>query len=347
VLFELGGRPVGPSAPVFVIAELGLNHGGDLDCALALVDAAADAGATGIKLQTLESDALVAPSCPAPAHLSAASLRDFFVRFELDFEAHRHIVTRARQRGLAVLSTPLSEYAVAMLEPLALDGYKIASGDLTYDGLIAAAARTGRPLVLSTGMGDLDEVLHAVDVAKRAGAKDMAILHCVSAYPTPVDCQNLRAIETLRAATGLPVGLSDHGPGLLSAVAATALGAVIYERHFVLSPEHDAVDRAVSSTPEELEAIVQAVAATRAALGDGVKECLPVELVNRTASRRGVYAARRLRVGDIITEGDIVCLRPANDIAPQHTRALLGATAARDISAGDAIQMIDLCGVHA
>jgi sialic acid synthase SpsE len=342
VLFEIAGRRIGATEPVFVIAEIGLNHGGQVHRALELVDAAADAGASAVKLQTLEADTLVAAHCPAPAHVTAASLRDFFRQFELGFDAHRTIVARARKRGLAVMSTPFSETAVPMLAGLRLDAYKIASGDLTYDGLIAAAARTGRPLVLSTGMSELHEVEHALAVARGAGAGQVAVLHCVSSYPTPPEAENLNAIRTLAGHLGVPVGLSDHGAGLLSAVTAAALGASIYERHLVLSHDHDAIDRAVSSTPQELSAIVRALAQTRTALGDGVKSCLPAELPNRVPSRRGIYAARRLQPGHTITTADLAILRPETALKPAQVSALIGATVARDIPAGEALVPTDL-----
>src|SRR5687768_1242833 len=187
---RIGRRAIGPDARVFAVAELGLNHGGDLQQAIALVDAAAHAGASAIKLQTLCADRLVAPSCPPPAHVNVSSLREFFSTFELDADAHRAVVTRAREHGLAVLSTPFSEDVLPMLEELDIDAYKIASGDLTYDGLIAAVAATGKPLVLSTGMSTLAEVIRAVHVARRAGAEGIAVLHCVSAYPTPPGSEN-------------------------------------------------------------------------------------------------------------------------------------------------------------
>jgi sialic acid synthase SpsE len=342
VSIEIGGRRIGGSNPVFVIAEIGLNHGGSVERALELVDAAADAGASAVKLQTLDSDALVAQHCPAPAHVSATSLRDFFRQFELDLAAHRAVVLRARRRGLAVLSTPLSEQAVQLLEPLELDAYKIASGDLTYDGLIAVAARTRRPLILSTGMSDLCDVRRAVHVARETGNQDLALLHCVSAYPTPVASQNLRAIATLAEATGLPVGLSDHGPGLLSAVIAATLGGCIYERHLVLADDDSAIDRAVSSTPSELAAIVKALEQTRVSLGDGIKRCLAAERPNRTPSRRGVYARRRVPAGATITADDLVVLRPANDVAPGWLPALVGTTALRDIEAQAPLTAADL-----
>ena len=215
-----------------------------------------------------------------------------------------------------------------MLEALELDAYKIASGDLTYDRLIVRAARTGRPLILSTGMSELAEVSRALQVATMAGASELAVLHCVSAYPTPPDAENLRAIATLAESTGFPTGLSDHGSGLLSAVAAVALGACIYERHLVLDADEDAIDRAVSSTPTELKAIVAAMGQTRAALGDGIKRCQPAERPNVVPSRRGLYAARTLAAGHRFTAADIAALRPASDLAPDKLEMLVGSVRA-------------------
>src|SRR5688572_19944890 len=259
MLREIAGRAIGSGARVFVIAEIGLNHGGSVDRAIAMVDAAARAGASAIKLQTLVADRLVAESCAPPAHVNSSSLREFFAAYELDIDAHRAVIARARAHQLAVLSTPFSESAVVMLERLGVDAYKIASGDLTHHGLIAVAASTGRPVLLSTGMSTLPEVMQAVAVVRRAGGEEVAALHCVSAYPTPIESQNLRAIATLSSALQIPVGLSDHGSGLNAAIAAVALGASIYERHLVLDDDTEAIDRAVSSTPEELGAIVHAV----------------------------------------------------------------------------------------
>jgi sialic acid synthase SpsE len=239
----IGGHVVGTAGPVFAIAEIGLNHGGSLERALVMVDAAADAGASAIKLQSLEADRLVLDTAPAPAHVKADSLRAFFARFELDWDAHRALVARAHARGLLAMTTPFAVEAVPILGAMGFDAFKIASGDITFDGLIAAVAATGRPLVISTGMSDLGEVGHAVRVARTAGARDLALLHCVSAYPTPAADENLRAVATLARAFAVPVGLSDHGRGLPSAVAAVALGASIYERHFVLADDHEALGR--------------------------------------------------------------------------------------------------------
>jgi sialic acid synthase SpsE len=340
---ELGGRRVGVGEPVFVVAEIGLNHGGSLERALDLVEAAAWAGASAIKLQTLDADLLVTASCPAPAHVRASSLRAFLSRFELDASAHRAVVDRARAHQLAVLATPLYEQALEMLERLEVDAYKIASGDLTCDGLIAAAASTRRPLVLSTGMSNLAEIDHALAVAHAAGANGIALLHCVSAYPTPVDQQNLRAIATLSRTFGGAVGLSDHGrTPLVSAVAMVALGGCLYERHLVLDTDDDAIDREVSSTPAELKAIVEAMEQARMALGTGEKVCQPAEEVNRTASRRGLYAARDLQPGERISSGDVVALRPMSSLPPWRAGQLVGAIARRRIAAGEPFTLADL-----
>ncbi len=168
---RIAGRSVGAGEPLFAIAEIGLNHGGSQDEALALVDAAARAGASAVKLQTLRADGLVAGHCPAPAHVEARSLRDFFRQFELDEEAHRAVATRARAHGLAFMSTPFDLDAVEMLERVGVDAFKIASGDLTFVSLIRRVAATGKPIVLSTGMSTLAEAASAAACAREAGAR--------------------------------------------------------------------------------------------------------------------------------------------------------------------------------
>ena len=192
--FEIGGQRIGSREPLFVIAELGLNHGGSLERALALVDAAAAAGASAVKLQSFRAADLIALGCPAPAHVEASSLQEFFRQFELDAEAHAAVRDRARHHGLAFIATPFSCAAIDMLEEIGVDALKIASGDVTFDGLIARAARTGLPLVISTGMSTLAETAHAVSLARAEGARSLALLHCVSAYPVPESSQNLQGV---------------------------------------------------------------------------------------------------------------------------------------------------------
>lgn len=332
---RIGPRQVGGDSPLFVIAEIGLNHGGSGDTALAWVDHAARAGASAIKLQTLRATELVAPGCPPPAHVAASSLQDFFAGFELDEATHRAVAQRAHARRLAFMSTPLFDEAVDWLERSGCDAYKIASGDLTHHALIARAARTGKPLVLSTGMATLDDVGAALECARTAGGKDVALLHCVSAYPTPDESQNLLAIVTLARTFGTIVGLSDHGTDPLAPAIAVALGASIYERHFVADPSVGAIDAAVSMTPPELEDVVLVARHVKRALGDGGKHAQSVDAINRTASRRGVYARRSLRAGQLLGVDDLVALRPETGVPASRLPQLVGTVLAVDVPAGE------------
>jgi len=334
VAMTIGSHLVGLGEPLYTIAEIGLNHGGSLDRALAMVDAAAAAGASAVKLQTLTATDLVAPACPAPAHVTATSLRDFFAAFELSESAYGKIACRARAHGLGLLATPLSLGAVEVLERIDIDAYKIASGDIIWDQLIWRCAETRKPLVISTGMASLDEVAHAVTCAQSGGATGVALLHCVSAYPVPPGSENLRAIATLGRAFELPVGLSDHGSDELAAPLAVAMGASLYERHLVLDDDHEAVDAAVSSTPARLAAAVRAAARAGEALGSGEKICLGAEAVNLSASRRSLCAARRLPAGHILRHEDLIALRPAVGLGLDRARDLVGRQLMRDIDAG-------------
>jgi N,N'-diacetyllegionaminate synthase len=336
--FPIGRHEVGNGQPLFVIAEVGLNHGGSVEKALALVDAAATAGASAVKLQTLFAHDLVAASCPAPAHVESASLRDFFGTFELDETAHERIVCRARHHGLAVMATPFSLHAVDLLERVGIDAYKIASGDLTWDGLVQRAASTGKPVVMSTGMGTLAEARHAVTVASESGASRVAVLHCVSAYPTPLGSENLRALGTLASALRVPIGLSDHGSDTFAAPLAVALGASLYERHLVLAHGDGSVDDAVSSTPDELAGAIRAADRASKAMGTGEIVCLPAEAVNMTSSRRALYAVRSLPAGHIVRVEDVIALRPAVGWPAGRLADLVGSQLRHSIRAGEAFQ---------
>jgi len=339
---QIGRHAVGADYPLFVIAEIGLNHGGSVDRALALVDAAATTGAAAVKLQTLVASELVAPSCPPPAHVSATSLREFFAAFELDEAAHHAIAARARAHGLAFIATPLSESAVDLLERVGVDAYKIASGDLTWTTLIERCARTGRPLILSSGMASLDEVGHALNRATASGASAVALLHCVSAYPVPDGSENLGVIATLASAFDVPIGLSDHAADTFAVPIAVALGASLYERHLMLAADDGSVDAAVSSTAAELAAAIATAARAAGALGSGLKTCLPAEAMNAGPSRRGLYAARTLPAGHLVADADVIALRPVSEVEPDSQHDLVGSILTRDVSAGAPFLASDL-----
>jgi sialic acid synthase SpsE len=336
---SIAGRRIAEDIPPFVIAEIGLNHGGSLAQAMALVDAASAAGAHAVKLQTIVASQLVAPSCPAPAHVDAASLVEFFGQFELDEPAHEALIAHAVTLGLKVMSTPFSLASVDMLQRVGIDAYKIASGDLTWDQLIARCAGTGKPLVISTGMSTMAEIEHALQVARGAGATDVALLHCVSAYPVPRGHENLLAIRTLATAFGVPVGLSDHGDDTFALPLAVGLGASLYERHLMLPGDAHAIDAAVSSTPADLSLAIQNGRRAWAALGSGRKACLSVEAVNMTASRRSLCAARCLPAGHVLRSGDLVALRPSTGLAPADIGIVLGQRLARPVSGGEPLTL--------
>ena len=339
---RIAGREAGAGRPLFTIAEIGLNHSGSLDRALAMVDAAAASGAAAVKLQTLQATSLVAAACPAPAHVEAASLTEFFSTFELDEAAHRAVAARARAHGLAFVSTPFSLDSVDLLERVGVDAFKIASGDVTWDALITRVARTGKPMIISTGMATLAEVSHALATARLAGATQIALLHCVSAYPTPAGSENLRAIDTLARAFDTPVGLSDHGPDGFALPIAVALGASLYERHFMLDGDHDAIDAPVSSTPAQFTALVDAAARAAAALGTGEKRCEAAEAPNVIPSRRALYARVPLERGAVLSAADIVALRPGSGIPANRIGDVVGRRLSTDLPAGTALRYEDL-----
>ncbi len=329
-------------APLFAIAEIGLNHGGSPAEALALVDAAAGAGASAVKLQSLRGHTLVAASCPPPAHVSSRSLQEFFARFELDEAAHAAAAARARAHGLAFMSTPFDLEAVPMLERIGCDAYKIASGDITHLALIEAVAATGKPVVISTGMSELHEVAAALRCARRAGAGNVALLHCVSAYPVPAGEENLGAIRTLSTAFGVPVGLSDHGTDPLDVGTAVALGACLYEKHLVLDAASDAIDAAVSATPAQLRAAIDRAGHVRRSLGHARRTCGVAERANRHASRRSLHATRDLAAGEQVTSADCIALRPAAGLCASHWETLIGVRLERPVRAGEPFLVEDL-----
>lgn len=338
---EIAGQSIAPGTPMRVIAELGLNHNGQADVAHRLVDACADAGVWAIKLQVFDAAELLRDDAPPPAHVQAGSLREFFARFELSIETYAALLVQARARGLVTVATAFDNRSADMLERLGIDAFKIASGDLTHALLIEHVARAGLPVILSTGMSTEGDVWNAVDWAVGAGARSLALLHCVSSYPTPDDQQNLRAVATLARQFKLPTGLSDHGMGADAALLAYAQGGTLYERHVYL-PGTDALDAPVSSTPEQLRDIVLRLARAHASMGEGHRAPVDAERPNIAPSRRGLYARRPLAIGEVIDGADVAALRPAGALGAEYARALIGCRAVRAIAAGAPFEPGDL-----
>jgi N,N'-diacetyllegionaminate synthase len=330
---RLGARPVGGDAPTYIIAEIGSNHDGVLDEALRLIEAAAAAGADCVKAQSYRADRLVAPDHPGHATLDRLSLpRSWYPKL-------KQVAERA---GVHFASTPFDLEAVADLAELGVPFLKVASGDLTYTDLLVAVARTGLPVIISTGAAYVGEIEETVHLLREAGAAELAILHCVSAYPTAFDGTNLRAIATLRDRFAVPIGFSDHTPGHAATLAAVALGARIIEKHVTFDRTRPGPDHAFALEMDELAALVRDVRAVEAALGDGEKVPLAAERDEREGARRAVYAARALEGGHKLTTDDLVCLRPARGIPAARRQELVGRRLGRAVPAGAPLQEEDL-----
>jgi N,N'-diacetyllegionaminate synthase len=340
-------RPIGPGHPVFVIAEAGVNHNGDLDLARRLVDVAAGAGADAVKFQTFAADRVAAREAPKADYQRQTtsadeSQQEMLRRLELSAEAHRELQEHARRRGLTFLSTPFDEASADLLDSLGLPAIKIGAGEVTNLPFLQHVARKGRPIILSTGMSSLDEVGAAVGAVREAGNADLILLHCVSEYPARPGDANVRAMLTLAAAFGTPVGYSDHTPGLEVALAAVALGASVIEKHFTVDRALPGPDHRASLEPAQLGELVRAIRVVEQALGDGIKTPTAGELGNRVVARRSLAAAVDLPAGVALTREALCALRPATGISPAALATVIGRKLARARRAGELIAWSDL-----
>lgn len=316
---------------VFIIAEAGVNHNGSIDLALRLIDAAKASGADAVKFQTFRADLLATRSAHKAPYQErttsdAESQFEMLQRLELDAAAHQRLIDHCRQVEIQFLSSPFDVQSADLLATLNVPLYKVPSGEITNLPFLQHLARKGRPLILSTGMSTLGEVEEAVQVLQAAGATQMTLLHCVTEYPAPYAEVNLRAMQTLKSAFGLPVGYSDHTPGIDIAIAAVALGAEVIEKHFTLDRSLPGPDHAASLEPDELQQMVAAIRHVEAALGTGLKAPAPCELPNLTVARKSVVAARALPKGHLLAIGDLDIKRPGNGLAPKLLPALIGRT---------------------
>ncbi len=329
--FELGGRPVGEGQPTYVIAEAGANHNRDLAIARKLVDVAAEAGADAIKFQTYSGERLYSSKAPGfeyLAPLSEQSPSELLAQIALPREWQGDLRDRAASRGIAFFSTPFDDEAVAQLDALDVPAMKIASFEIVDPGLIAAAARTGRPLLISTGMATLGEVEDALRSAAAAGARAVGLMQCTSVYPAPAERANLRAMATMRAAFGVPVGLSDHTTGIAVPIAAAALGAAFVEKHFTLDRTMAGPDHPFALEPEELKAMVAGIREAQAALGDGRKRGPGPEEAKEMyrLARRSLIVVGDHPAGTVLSEEMLTPKRPGFGIAPKDLQKVVGRT---------------------
>lgn len=325
----IGNRPIGSGHPCLIIAEAGVNHNGDLDRALELVDVASEAGADAVKFQSFSTERLVTRTAPKAAYQieatgSGESQYAMLAAMELSFDDHLALARRASERGIIFLSTPFDEASADMLERLGVVAFKTPSGELTNLPFLEHVARFGKPMIVSTGMATLGEVDAAVEAIAATGLEQLALLHCVSNYPADPSEVNLSAMHTLATAFGVPVGYSDHTLGIEIAVAAIALGACVLEKHFTLDRSLPGPDHRASLEPDALRALVRAARAAEAALGDGRKRPTESERSTAAAARKSLVAARRIAAGSRLANDDIVAMRPGTGIPIALRNAVIG-----------------------
>jgi pseudaminic acid synthase len=337
---HISGRPIGSGRPVYVIAELSANHRQDLDVAERLVRAAADVGADAVKLQTYTADTITIRSDAAPFRHGEGSLwqgvtlHDLYAEAAMPWAWQPRLKALAQELGLDCFSSPFDPTAVDFLVGLDVPAFKIASFELVDLPLIRRVAATGKPMIMSTGMATAAEVDEAVAAARDAGASEIALLKCTSAYPTPPEEVGLRALAFMRDRWGLPVGLSDHTVGHTIPVAAVALGACIVEKHFTLSRADPTPDAPFSLEVEEFGAMVRAIRETEAALaGPPILEPAPSERESRRF-RRSLFVVEDIAAGEPLTEHNVRSIRPADGLHTREHEAVLGRRAAQDIPSG-------------
>lgn len=338
--FSIAGRPMGTAHSPYIIAELSGNHNGDLGRALALVDAAADAGADAVKLQTYTADTITLDVDRPEFHIQGGtwdgrSLYELYQEASTPWDWHAALFERAAERGVHCFSSPFDPTAVDFLAELEAPAYKIASFELVDTPLIDYVAQSEKPMIMSTGIANMAEIEAACAAARRSPA-GFALLHCISAYPAKPEEMRLQTIPMLRAAFGCPIGLSDHTLGSSVAVASIALGASIIEKHITLARADGGPDASFSLEPSEFKTLVEDCRMAHAALGPPETDRSGVGGANKQF-RRSLYVTADISAGDAFTPDNVRSVRPGNGLPPKHLPDVLGKTATRALSRGEAL----------
>ncbi len=345
---KIGERTIGDGHPPIIIAEMSANHNQSLDRALEMVDAAAQAGAHALKIQTYTADTMTLDISEGDFFISdpnslwkGKSLYELYQEAYTPWEWHEQIFDRCRHHGIIGFSTPFDETAVDFLENLDVPCYKIASFELVDLPLIKYVAATGKPMILSTGMANAEEIQGAIDAAREGGCEELAILHCVSGYPAPAEDYNLRVIPDMIQRFGLVTGLSDHTLDNTTAIASVAMGVSIIEKHFTLDRNGGGPDDSFSLEPEELKRLCKDSKTAWASLGRVNYERKKSEQGN-AIFRRSLYVVKDIKAGEVITRENVKSIRPGFGLAPKFLEQVVGRTVSRDISFGTPLSLKDL-----
>jgi pseudaminic acid synthase len=341
--FEIAGRKIGPGHPTYVIAEISANHNGSLDRTKDLIAHAKDAGADAVKIRTYTADTMTIKH-DGPGFVvddgpwKGRNLHELYDKAHMPWEWHAPLFERAKEIGITLFSTPFDSTAVKLLESLHAPAYKIASFELTDIPLISEVARTGKPMIMSTGMANREEIADAVNAAKGANASGVVLLHCVSGYPSQPSESNLRNIENLSKTFGVAAGLSDHTLGSAVSVAAAALGASVIEKHFTLRRADGGEDSHFSLEPEEFKRLCDEVRQGWEAVGQVTFEKQASES-GHADYRRSLYVVENIKAGEPFTGRNVRAIRPGFGLAPKHYERVLKSVASSDLSRGTPLKL--------
>ena len=345
--FNINGRQIGPDEPPYIVAEISGNHAGELTKALRLISEAKSAGADAVKIQSYTPDSITIDHDGPEFILEdglwrGQKLYELYQKAHTPIEWHKPLFEHANKIGITIFSSPFDNEAVKLLEELGAPAYKIASPEIIEIDLIETCATTGKPIIISTGMASIQEIDHAIKTAREAGAINILLLHCISAYPTPIEESNLNTISDLSKRYRTSVGLSDHTLGNFTPTLAVAQGAVLIEKHFTLSRNDGAIDNAFSLEPSELKQLINDTKKAYFAMGEPTYQPTKTEK-STLILRRSLYAVSDIQVGDTLTSENIRSIRPNLGLKPKFYKEILGKSAAKNIKRGQPLDfsMID------
>jgi len=340
---KIGNKLVSNEEPILIVAEIGVNHNGDIRLAKKLIDAAKDAGADAVKFQAFKTEKIVAKYAAKAEYQkettrSGESQYEMIRKLELKEEEFIELYDYAKKKNIVFLSSAFDNESVDLLNNLGVPAFKVASGEITNFPLLRYIAEKQKPVILSTGMSTLDEIEDALKVIREKGVEDIVLLHCVTSYPAKIEDANLRVIETLRRRFKLPVGFSDHTFGITIPIAAAALGAVLIEKHFTLDRTLPGPDHRASLEPDELKDMIKAIRDVEEALGDGIKRPTEDEERIKKAARRSIVAIVDIPKGSAITRDMLDVKRPGTGIEPKYLDVVIGRKAKRNIKKDDILK---------
>ncbi len=332
---------------VYIIAEAGVNHNGDVDIALEMIDKAKECGADCVKFQTYKTDKLVTKKAPKADYQVHNTHNDdsqysMLKKLELTFDDFRVLKDHCDKVGIDFMSTPFDIDSVDLLDNLGLDEYKMSSGDITNKHLLEYVADKQKPMIISTGMSTMDEVREAVSWIEKRGNNRITLLHCTSNYPAPYDEVNMNAMLTLADAFPYKIGYSDHTNGIIIPIMAAAMGATVLEKHFTLDKNMEGPDHKASIDVAEFKEMVHSVRIIESALGDGIKIPAKSELSTRNVARKSIIARYDLQKGDVIESGDLDIKRPGDGIPPKYIEEIVGRKLKRNVMAEQTLKFEDL-----